>query len=255
MIVMDTLGPRQKQEWKSLTDDRWIRTGCHDLWDAVFIAFRDYRDAPPNMQMQMIKEKTKIVCPSLEEWLALFYQKLMEEKTLLDENENENASFFFQLLSIRLLSRELMPYLQKYIHDNPECPLDTLKDEIEKACLLLAEYRQKKKGCDEDGLIDKIQQYLRHVYRKTLSTPYDDVRIAMSYMGHDLIIISPHEKVLFDTWTENGTDYQDVVIILAHPDGSFDSIGRQTHTKDGHQKISRLFHYDDDAVTVLRQHD
>ena len=79
----------------------------------------------------------------------------------------------------------------------------------------------------------------------------------MANLEHQLIIISPQEDVLFDskTWGEgvSGSDYQDVILVLAHPDHTYDSIGRLSYTKDGHQKISRLFHYDDDIVETLRK--
>lgn len=254
-MIMETLDPRQKQEWKSGIDDRWLRTGCHDMWDAVFIAFRDYRDAPPTVQKEMIMERTKIQCPSLQEWVSRLYQKLVEEKSV-NPDDHDDKTLFFKLLPLRLLSSEILPYIERYMEENPKCSLEDIKHEIEDKCRLLAEYRQQKKGYDVQGLKERVQQYLLGVYKKIQHIPYDEIQTAMGHVGYDLIIISPHEKVLFDTKTEkNGDDYQDVVIILSHPDGSFDSIGRQTYTKDGHQKISRLFHYDDEAVDILRRHE
>lgn len=257
MNIMEPLEPRQKQEWKTAADDHWIRTGCHDLWDAVFIAFREYRDATPSAQADMIKKKTQIEPTPTETWVHAFYQRF-QEKYLDRSDADASQKIFFQLLPLKLFSSEMMPYIQNYLH--PDLTMEQLHEEIIDKCAILADYRQKKKNLSmsSEEVRQLIRDYLVNVVFKDLCPlSYDKVQEAMVHLEHQLIIISPQEEILFDskTWGEgvSGGDYQDVIIVLAHPDNTYDSIGRLSYTKDGHQKISRLFHYDDDIVEALRK--
>jgi len=258
-MVMESLQPRQKQEWKTAVDDHWIRTGCHDLWDAVFIAFREYRDATPSAQADMIKKKTQINPSPSEEWLHAFYKRF-QEKYVDRADMDASQRMFFQLLPLKLFSSEMMPYLQKYIQDHPDITMEQFHVEIIDKCVILADYRQNKKHLDM--LMEQVRQlvgeYLSDVlFKDLLQFSYDKIQEAMANLEHQLIIISPQEEILFDskTWGEgvSSGDYQDVILVLAHPDNTYDSIGRLSYTKDGHQKISRLFHYDDDIVETLRK--
>lgn len=256
MIVMEQLEPRQKQEWKTAVDDHWIRTGCHDLWDSVFIAFREYRDASPSSQKDMIKNRTNIDVSPSEEWVEEFYEKLQEA---YKNREDEPHKTFFYLLPLKLISSEIIPYIQKYIEENSNLTMEQLYQEIVEKFLILTDYRQKKKNFQKpvEEIHQSVCDFLSIIFSNIQQFSYDMIQQAMTNIEHQLIIISPQEKVLFDskTWGEgvDGGDYQDVIIVLAHPDGSYDSIGRLSYTKDGHQKISRLFHYDDDIVETLRK--
>jgi hypothetical protein len=259
MMIMGTLEPRQKQEWKTAMDDHWIRTGCSDLWDAVFIAFREYRDAAPSTQTAMIKDRTKVDnCPT-EGWVGALHQRFQEKhKDRGDGDENEKL--FFQLLPLKLFTTEMVPYIQNYISHNAGLTMEQVHEEIIDKCKILAEYRQQKKKLEipPEQLENVVCDYLRNNVLKGLEQiSYDSIQEAMTNIEHQLIIISPQEKVLFDskTWGEgiDGGEYQDVIIVLAHPDNTYDSIGRISYTKDNHQKISRLFHYDDDIIENLRK--
>lgn len=249
---MEKLEPRQKQEWKCF-NDHWIRTGCHNLWDAVFIAFRDYRDASPQEQRNQIQEKTELEFSPNEEWIMSFYKKLQSEYSIKEE-EDEIRSKFFYLLPLKLIISEILPYLLKYIENNVDIGMDPFYEEILDKFILLAKYRQKKKNLEDEHLEEQLRDYLMKLCKQIQLFSYDEVRQGMKNLEHQLIIISTDEKVLFDSKTLDDDDgiYQDVIILLAHPDGSYDSIGRLSHTKDGHQKISRLFHYDDHVVESLR---
>jgi hypothetical protein len=259
MMIMESLQPRQKQEWKTAVDDHWIRTGCHDLWDAVFIAFREYREATPSTQVDMIKNKTQIDPSPSEEWLQAFYQRY-QEKYVDRSQADASQRIFFQLLPLKLFSSEMIPYIQNFIQQNQSMTIEQLHDEIIDKCVILADYRQKKKHLDMplEHVRQLIHDYLSNVlFKDILLFSYDKIQEAMANLEHQLIIISPQEEILFDsrTWGEgvSGGNYQDVIIVLAHPDNTYDSIGRLSYTKDGHQKISRLFHYDDDIVETLRK--
>lgn len=253
-MVMEALQPRQKQEWKTAVDDHWIRTGCHSLWDAVFVAFREYRDAGPEVQKEMIRKKTKTDNALLEEWLRSFYQQYEE----MYEERPPALRAFFKLLPLKLFSLEMMPYLENYIKNDQDLTLEQLQEEVVDKCILLADYRQKKKNLDF-MVHPMVRDSLTGMLFKDLvpALSYDRIMEGMSNLQHQLIILSPEEEVLFDskTWGEGmtGGDYQDVILVLAHPDNTYDSIGRLSYTKDGHQKISRLFHYDDDIVEALRK--
>lgn len=253
MMVMERLEPRQKQEWKTALNDNWIRTGCHSLWDAVFIAFREYRDASPKAQMEMIKNKTQIEPFPLDEWLRAFYERY-EEKY---RERDEPLRVFFRLLPLRFFCSEMVPYLQDYLQQGDGLTMEQLREEIIDKCALLADYRQKKKGLEMEDVRGMVRDCLTNLlFPDSFEFSYDSIQEAMANLEHQLILVSPLKEVLFDskTWGNGvpGGDYQDVILVLAHPDNTYDSIGRLSYTKDGHQKISRLFHYDDEIVETLR---
>ena len=255
-MIMDALRRGQKQEWKSQHwGGDWVRTGCDGLWDAVLLAFREYREAPD--QKRMIREKTGISeqTPS-PEWLSDLYTDLYEASL---QKDKENNKLFFKLVPLRLFSSEIIPYTQKFISDNPEASMEEVMEEVVDKCLLLAEYRQTKKNIQlpTEEVKTDVRTFLEKIIRKTQHCSYEVVVDVMNRLEHHLLIISPQEKVLFDskTW-KNGTmdgQYRDVILVMAHPDGSYDSIGRLSYTKDGHQKISRLFNYDDHVMELLRK--
>ena len=141
--------------------------------------------------------------------------------------------------------------------ENPDASMNDVMEEVVDKCLLLAEYRQTKKKVDlaTEQVMTDVRSFLEKVMRKTQQCSYDVVADAMNRLEHHLLIISPQEKVLFDSKTSTTTDgqYRDVILVMAHPDGSYDSIGRLSYTKDGHQKISRLFNYDDHVMELLRK--
>lgn len=259
MMIMEPLALRQKQEWKNNLGGNWVRTGCDGLWDAVLLAFREYRETSD--QKKMIKDKTGISKqePS-SEWLTDFYSKLREASFDKEEDEmNENKNIFFKLIPLRLFSSEIIPYTQQFMTDNPSASLEKVMEEVVDKCLLLAQYRQTKKKIQlsEEEINTHVRMFLEKIVRQTQKCSYDVVVEAMNRLEHHIIMISPKENVLFDSklWKEGmeGGEYRDVILVMAHPDGTYDSIGRLSYTKDGHQKISRLFNYDDTVIELLRK--
>ena len=258
MMIMETLGRGQKQEWKSESlGGNWVRTGCDGLWDAVMLAFREYREASD--QKSMIRDKTGILEPTpSQDWLSDLYTDLYEASLHKDEEETEKK-LFFKLIPLRLFSSEIIPYIQKFMSENPDASMKEVMEEVVDKCLLLAEYRMTKKKIDlpTEQVRTNVHTFLEKVMRQTQQCSYDVVVDAMNRLEHHLLILSPQEKVLFDskTWKTATTDgqYRDVILVMAHTDGSYDSIGRLSYTKDGHQKISRLFNYDDGVMEMLRK--
>lgn len=239
---MEPLGLRQKKEWRAGLDDRWVRTGCRGLWDAVFLAFRDYREASPVGQAAMIEEKAGV----RETWGAGWEEKMCSK--LYDGSGNDEL--VAKLLPRRLMVSQVIPYVQNNLMGGT---LAGLEEEVADKCFLLVEYRQEKKGvAPVEGLRDRVRAFLEPAFcllRSSLAD-YGQVGAAMGKLGAQLIVVTPQEGVLFDS---GGGGDLDVVIVLAHPDGTFDSVGRVSHTKDGHQKISRLFRCDDEVVEMLRR--
>ena len=226
---------RQKQEWRSELDGRWVRTGCNGLWDAVLLAFRDYREADPTRQSELLAERTGVCREGLSEgWEEVFYDRLCGDELVA------------RLLPRKLVFTEVVPYIRRYVTEENTTQLE---EEVADKCFLLAEYRQEKKGGEPvEGLRERIASLLRSVF--VAKPSHDEMRAVVEQMGNQLIVLSPREEVLFDS---GGDGCRDVIIVLAHPDGSYDSVGRMSFTKDGHQKISRLFRCDDDVVEALRK--
>lgn len=259
-MIMEQLQQGQKQEWKSSVDERLIRTGCRDIWDSIFIAFREYRDLSPELQQEMIRKKTNTdMSPSIE-WVDSFHKTYQQKYKDRSKDDNQSFQQIFQLLPLKLVVSEIVPYIQYYITQNHNLTMPQLQEEIIDKCVLLADYRQKKKnlGLADDELAQMVRDTLTDcIFNEIHQFSYDTLQQAMTEIEHQLIIISTEEKVLFDskTWGGGveGCDYQDVIILLAHPNNTYDSIGRLSYTKDGHQKISRLFHFDDDIVETLRK--
>jgi len=258
---MQTLLSREKKEWKSQIDDQWVRTGSNNVWDAIFMAFRDYRDATPSAQKNIITERTKISInekpvSQLVDDIGDRFVELYKNK----QDEEEIVKQFFYLVPSRLIASEIIPYIKEYVvQNNNDVNKSMLYNEILEKCCLLGNYRQKKKMPDvEDDISKDFDVVITKIFNE-LEKPisFDLLQEAMRNVEYHLIIISPTEEVLFDsrTWKEGilDSDYYNVVIILSHPDGSYDSIGRMSYTKDGHQKISRLFNYDDECIEVLRK--
>lgn len=200
----------------------------------------------------MIREKTKMEADDSTaavtvEWVDTFHRRL-------EEKSRNDMDVFFHVLPMHLLSSELVPYLTQHIEKNSPSGKD-IRHEVLDKCLLLGEYRRTKKRMDmsADDMRCLITEHVDALFEKAVS--YDDIQQAMLNMEHRLLILSPEEDLLFDskTWGEGleGVDYQDVLMVMAHPDGSYDSVGRMSHTKDNNQKITRIFHYDDPVVEAL----
>lgn len=252
---MEILAPREKKEWNAETDARWIRTGCHDIWDAIFMAFRDYREATPEQQHAIIQNKTKTTC-------RVQLSSIIDDipNYIYVEDDNELRYIYRELVPSKVFHSELIPYLNSYV--KPDMIDDDIIHETIEKSVLLGEYRYKKKKkhqlLDDINVSECFNTFLKSVFEelRTRKVSYDIVQQVAVSMEYHVIIVSPNEKVLFDskTWNKGieDADYNDVIIIMETPSGKYESIGRISSTKDGHQKVSRLFHYDDVAVQKLR---
>jgi hypothetical protein len=107
-----------------------------------------------------------------------------------------------------------------------------------------------------DIITSYIQKQMKRVQTDNVLS-YDDLQKACINLGNHVIIVTANDRILFDsfTWKDGiiGSDFWDTLVILAHPDNHYDSIGRLSYTKDKHQKISRLFHYDDILIESIRK--
>lgn len=252
---MEILTHRQRQEWQSNIDSRWVRTGCNNIWDAIFVAFREYRDVSPDLQQEIILTRTKVQPLNSSNFIKRLAEKLYE-----DNDDNETRKIYCKLLPKKTFYSELEPYLLQFLSKNDD--RTALRNEIIEKSIMLCEYRYEKKKSSWEQELD-ISEIVNNVLTSIFSdmelnhVSYNEIQIGCKHMEYHVIIITPSEKVLFDsrTWGKGipDSEYNDVIIVLAHPDGHYDSIGRLSPTKDGNQKISRLFHYDDEAVYFLRK--
>jgi len=273
-------------EWTSQKiAPRMIRTGCRNIWDAIFWVFRDYRELDTETKQEnKIREKTglevknnKNVVEQMDEVKAIL-QRDYAETEAEDDDENEmdedtvNRRVFFSLLNMRLLETELYPYLEDFVKNRAsKCEWKEVQEEWLEKSFLLAEYRvekkMNKKGIspkkeDMEKVRDSIEQYLLNRFPSDPCSPsYDRIQQACGQMGYNVILISPSEKVLFDslTWKDGGEDknidssFMDNILILAHPDGSYESLGTFSYTKEGLQKITRIFSAESDIICYLRR--
>lgn len=260
--MMEVLMPREKHEWKTNVDQRWVRTGCTGLWDAVFMAFRDYRDATPQAQADMIKERALVSVDTDLDDLPLRMEEFIYRQNIddLPQELAESIMLYQRLISQRLFRTELLPYLGSFIRDSPHVNRECIRAESYDKSVLLGEYRSKKKKLDDvdpEEIAKKFQIVITGFFTNTTPVSYDVVQRACKNMEYHVIIVSPTLQTLFDSksWDEgmNEAEFNDVIIVLAHPSGNYESIGRMSYTKDGNQKISRLFHYDDEVISFLRQ--
>lgn len=262
--MMEVLMPREKKDWKTTIDPRWVRTGCTGLWDAVFMAFRDYRDAVPQTQADMIKERSMVPMENDFQDLPQRMEDFIYRREFDDDEQEELAEaveFYRSLISNRLFRAELLPYMVSFIRDSPHVNLECIRAEAYDKSVLLGEYRLKKKKNHEGVEVDDITKQFQIVISSFFTeagapVSYDVLQQACKNMEYHVIIMSPQLRVVFDskTWG-NGIDdaeFNDVIVLLAHPGGNYDSVGRMSYTKDGNQKISRLFHYDDEVIHFLR---
>lgn len=265
---MELLSRGARKDWKAGLDPRLIRTGCRDLWDAIMWGFRDYRESMPDVQKKMVQEKFHSVAPTdsvssrarWETFERLLYDEYRKIKEHTDAVDDDGELFFF-LINPRLIETELSPYIRESLEND----WDTVENEIVDKCRLLAEQRVRKKlKNQEDREIQDVREivtsYLRRLAARTGGgnrISYDHLQKACAQLEYHVILISPNEKVLFDssTWKEGipGSEYWDTILVVAHPNDAYDSLGRSSFTKENHQKISRLFRNDDILIETLRK--
>ena len=261
---MDVLEWKARKEWESENHPRLLRTGCRDVWDAIFWSMREYRDAKEEDQRkEIIRKQTRMdpykkICVDrmkrVQETIMEDYIREKEERSL----EETDRKIFFYLFPHRLLDSELFPYMDEFIEQAENVDWSKVQEEMVEKSLLLGEYRLHKKKMDVDmvEIAPRIEAYLRTqmgAFEDRVS--YDLIWEACMMMDYHVMIISSDETLLFDshTWKEGipESDFRERIVVLAHADGRYESIGTYSYTKDNHQKISRLFGHDDDFICAL----
>lgn len=261
--MMDVLGLRARKEWEAQSHPRLLRTGCHDVWDAIFWSIREYRDASEEQRKKMIKKQTRIdpykraCADQMKRTQDNIMEDYLREKQARSE-EDTDRKIFFSLFPHRLLESELFPYLDEFIEQTEDVVWDRVREELVEKALLLGEYRIQKKKLDVDmkEIAPGIESYLRAQMTSSEHVSYDLIWEACMMMDYHVMIISSEEKLLFDshTWKDGipESDFRERIVVLAHADGRYESIGAYSFTKDHHQKISRLFGHDDDFICLLQ---
>jgi hypothetical protein len=262
---MEVLGLRERKEWESVNHPRLLRTGCTDVWDAIFWSIREYRDADTPRRLELIRKYTRM---DPQKRMSVERIKRVCEDILRDsqeeedeENENEDRDMFFSLFSRRLLETELFPFMMEYI-ENESSDWTRIREEMMDKSNLLAEYRLKKLAKKTGGstTIEEVAPMIKRYLGSRFDTEagavsYDTIWEACLMLDYHVLILSSEEKLLFDsyTWKEiPESDFRECIIILSHVEGGYESIGVYSFTKDNHQKISRLFGHDDELVMALR---
>lgn len=264
---MEVLAPGERRDWKTSYDSRWVRTGCNHVWDALMWPFREYREMMPNQQKVLIRQRLGIDYQGKtpHQLAKEFMDILAEEKNDMSRTD-DNKTIFYSFVPRRLQQSELVPHIFDMILSDPEITWDAVRQEIVNMSLHIATHRLEKKFNfnDDEANIETIRpfimEFLQSVFDRIIVYPavgYDTIAVACRNAGIHAIFLSASESVLFDslTWNSDGKEdpYKDVVIILSHPDGRYESIGRSSLTKDGNQKISRIFSHNDDTVSTLRK--
>lgn len=260
---MEVLAPGERRDWKTSYDTRWVRTGCNHVWDALMWPFREYREMTPPQQRVLIRQRLGVEQQEKtpHQLAKEFMDLLAEEKN--SKTDDDNKKIFYSFVPRRLQQSELVPHIFDMILSNPDIEWDTVRREITDVSLQIAAHRLEKKFNDEAS-IDEIRpfilKFLDSVFDRISIQPvigYDAIATACKNAGIHAIFLSASESILFDslTWNPDGEQdrYRDVVIVLSHPDGHYESIGRSSLTKDGNQKISRIFSYNDDTIVTLRK--
>jgi len=265
---MEVLGLRERREWESVNHPRLLRTGCADVWDAIFWSIREYRDADAPRRVELIRKYTRMDPQkrmSMERMKRVcgdMLKELQDANHEDEENENEDRDMFFSLFSRRLLETELFPFMMEYI-ENESTDWKMIREEMMDKSILLAEYRLKRLTKKSGGSTITIEQ-IAPMIKRYLGSRFDTEAGAVSYdtlweaclmLDYHVLIMSSEERLLFDshTWKEiPDSDFRECVIVLSHVEGGYESIGVYSFTKDNHQKISRLFGHDDELVVALR---
>lgn len=257
---MEVLSRGEKREWEGNTlDEHLMRSGCVDLWDAVFTSFSWYRELKTREKQQAeIQKRLGDMTGELKDWVNRVRNELYYRHTQSIESEDTDLKIFFNLFSLKILEASFLPFLREL---NPEFTKDQFCEETRKAVLSIAEYRLKKKA--RDVSFDEVKDPVLRVFEEILKAAFDQSRgdIPDEYLikageelEHNLILISPEEKVLFDTrQLIPDSEFWDNILVLVLPTG-YESIGRISFTRDGHKKLSRIFPFDDPVIVHLRSH-
>jgi len=260
---MKMLKLREKEEWGTDMEPCWMRTGCLGLLDAIMWSYRDYRDASHEDQVLLLEKRLGGQPPKKE-----VYDLLHDVCNSIssDPSQTDEKQMFHTFIPSKIQNKILFPYCIDHIKKNTNVVWEeVMKLFIEKAVDLADETRRLKFE-EENIQLDEIEPYIRQYVSSICSdinhTPridYTTLHKLCAKADIDVIILSPVEKVLFDSFTWDVKSYQDaddatcdVIVVLAHTDG-YDSLGRYSFTKDGSKKVSRIFSPDDDTILALRR--
>lgn len=246
---MELLRPGDKQIWETELDSNLMRTGCKDIWDAVFTCFTNYRNATEDEKKQILSEKQAYISKkeNVEDWINSF-RSVLYATTGRKDNDTE---IFFNLLSLRFIEKELLKYL--YTSLPPETTKEQFCEEVLDKTLLLAEYRLKKKA--NEFTLEDVQDSIEHVVKDVLEEalesplPIDDLYRVSKNIGYHIVLINGDGDILFDSKEED--DYLETILVLVLENG-YESLGRYSVIKGNQKKLSRLFPCDDPLLEKLR---
>jgi len=250
----------EKEEWSSPAEPCWMRTGCENIWDAILWAYKDYRESTPPqrlvIQRQRLGEEVVFERPTgdvLHEVIQIMQS---------DDNDSDDKKIFHTFIPPRVQKTRLATLVERTMNETDDN--HSMEDALITNSILLAGERINKKFNSGEFSVDDIRPYLENYVKNTLqnlemdqkNVSFDILRKVCKDVGFDLLLIAPNERVLFDSHgslDNSKNNKQETIIVLAHPDGSYDSLGRFSFTRDGSKKITRLFPPDDDVIISLRQ--
>lgn len=267
--MLEELAPGEKKEWRTELSPRMIRTGCRSVWDAIFWSFREYREASPERQNEMIMKKTGIdveresLMDRVEETIQNVRRSRDSTDTTIDAEEEDKIAAY--LVPDDLLEKEWVVHIRGMVAHSGSSPpsWEKIREEMMRTFELLAEHNLRKKvkeasQISQEELHRVIVQHLeRQIPSNTCRSSYQQLQDACRNMDHHVLLLNPEGECLLDTlsWGRGleGSSFRDCILVLTHPSGQFDSLGASSFTKDGHQKITRIFSSDDDLILTLRQ--
>jgi len=246
----------EKEEWSSPAEPCWMRTGCENIWDAILWAYKDYRESTPPqrlvIQRQRLGEEVSLERPTGD----ALYEVIQIMQT--DDNDSDDKKIFHTFIPPRVQKTQLATLVERTLNETDNT--HSLKDVLITNSVLLAGERINKKFNSGEFSVDEIRPYLETYIKNTLqnldleqkNVSFDILRKVCKDVGFNLLLIAPNERVLFDS-QDGRKNEMETIVVLAHPTGSYDSLGRFSFTRDGSKKIARLFPPDDDVITALRQ--
>jgi hypothetical protein len=259
---MQRVKAREKVEWESLNEPCWMRTGSEDIWDAIMWAYKDYRDASADERRVLMRQR--LGCIPQPRPLSDLLAQVMEAIETDEDDDSDERKIFFTFVPPKVQKTDLAASCSEYIRARPDVTTwDMVEKYIVETCSSLAETTRRARFDSREVSLCDIQPFIELFLRRVFSTLDHTPRVDYDHLNHvcrqahiHVVVLSPSERILFDslTWGNDAVrDLQrDVILVLSHPDGSYDSIGRYSYTKDGSKKICRLFSPDDDVIATLR---
>jgi len=254
---MRILQPGERELYDSPFNPNQIRIGAQDKNDAICQPFAVYRNADPEEQKRFQTERVIVSTReplTCEQKMEQLKKILLGQSSLPGGGSEDQEQVFQNVLSPRIVETKILPELERTVGKDWK----DVATQVKKQCVEVGKRRLYKIMGEKEKEIQEIMSELFLPYLDTILSqvsPEQEGEKEMSHLSktaqrleHDIILLTPEEKVLFDSHLE----FPHVVLVLAHPDGRYDSIGRRSYLKDGKQKISRIFDSQDPFILYLR---